>query len=165
MFTKIFFSLLCSSWDYFALNTGLSFLLGNVSYRAVSIHFLKSCFCGHLWGVCDEFAISLLCMHMQTHTTYITVAFGMRISVSACTIWPSHNSAYLHELWLLGGIFALFQLWPDKEAFNCVFNEPEQETATIPKSFTGKGGRPSPHCCCVEKESEEGGPELRCSLN
>lgn len=94
-----------------------------------SIHFLRSCFCGHLCGVCDGFAISLFCMHIQTHTTYITVAFGMRNSVSACTIWPSHNSAHLHVAWLLGGIFALFQPLLDKEAFNCVFNEPEQENS------------------------------------
>lgn len=109
--------------------------------------------------------MSLFHMHIQTHTTCVTVAFGMRISVSACTIWPSHNSAHLHVVWLLGGIFALFQLSLDKEAFNCVFSAPEQEAAMIPKSFTGKGGLPSPHYCNVEKQSEEGGPELRCSLN
>lgn len=93
-----------------------------------------------------------------THTTYITVAFGMRNSVSACTIWPSCSSAHLYVVWLLGGIFALFQPSLDKEAFNCVFNEPEQETAT--KSFTGKGGLPSPQDCNVEKQSEEGGPKV-----
>lgn len=102
-------------------------------------------------------------MHIQTHTTYIAVAFGMKNSVGACTIWPRHNGAHLHVVWLLGGIVALFQLSLDKESFNCVFNEPEQETAT--KSFTGKGGLPSPQYCNVEKQSEEGGPKLRCSLN
>lgn len=107
----------------------------------------------------------IFCMHIQTHTTYITVAFGTRISVSACTIWLSHNSAHFHVVWLLGGIFALFQLSLNKEAFNCVFNEPEQKTATILKSFTRKVQLPNPLYCNVWKQSEEGEHELRHFLN
>jgi len=88
-----------------ASTTSLSFLLGTVFYKGslpllvfkIMLHIFLWPSLRHL-PVCirDGFAVSLFCMHIQTHTTYVTVAFGRRISVSAPTIWPSHNSAHLH---------------------------------------------------------------------